>query len=54
MLKSCAFTASYKGCFIHQHTDGRFSWLSQDHRSHPAKTWAGAQRAITRHLAARS
>lgn len=51
MLKSCAFTAPYKGCFIHQLTDGTFTWLSQDNKVTQVKSWRAAQLAITRHNA---
>lgn len=50
--KSCGYTAGYKGCFIHQHVDGSFSWQSPDYKSHPAKSWRAAQLAITRYLKA--
>ncbi len=50
-LVSCAYTASYKGCFIHQHTDGSFTWQSSK-GIHKAKSWRAAQLAITRYLKA--
>ncbi len=46
-LVSCAFTQSYKGCFIHQLTDGTFSWQDKHLVSRPAKSWRAAQLAIT-------
>lgn len=46
----CGFTAAYKGCFIHQLTDGSFSWQSNDHQVRPARSWRAAQIAITRFL----
>mgnify|MGYP006948852698 CR=1 FL=1 len=49
-LVSCSITASYKGCWIHQHTDGSFSWQSTDLTSHRANSWRAAQIAITRHV----
>ncbi len=49
-MQSCAFTASYKGCFIHQLTDGTFTWQSHDYRVRPASSWRAAQIAITRSL----
>ena len=53
-LKSCAFTQSYKGCYIHQHTDGQFSWSDPDHGVHYVKSWRAAQLAITAYLSKRS
>jgi hypothetical protein len=49
-LSSCAFTASYKGCYIHQLTDGTFTWQDRDLKVMQAKSWRSAQIAITRSL----
>ena len=49
-LKSCAFTKSYKGCYLHQRTDGTYSWTDLDHGAHPAKSWRAAQLAVTAYL----
>lgn len=46
-LQSCAITASYKGCWIHQRTDGSFSWQTSDYSVVKAKSWRAAQLAIT-------
>ncbi len=48
-LQSCAFTASYKGYWIHQLTDGTFTWQSSDFTVRKASSWRAAQLAITRH-----
>jgi len=49
-LVLCAVTQVYKGCFIHQHTDGTFTWQDRHLVSRPAKSWRAAQMAITASL----
>ena len=49
-LKSCAITVRYKGCWIHQNTDGSFSWQTPNFESYQVKSWRSAQIAITSYL----
>ena len=55
-LKSCAFTAAYKGGYIHQRTDGLFAAQFKDKRSDlyftkEFKSWRACQLFITKNQA---
>lgn len=45
-----SLTVQYKTGFIHQLTDGRFSWQSPDLKVRYVKSWRAAQIAITRYM----
>jgi hypothetical protein len=52
-LANCSITKAYKGCYIHQKTDGSYAWQDLSFKVHKASSWRACQVAITRYRKAR-